>query len=70
MPREVPIHMLEIQEKRLIIIAKMKAQITKSLCPVRHVASNYAWLKRETVFEVSLVVSYHNYIVYYKPFLK
>ena len=32
------------------IIARMKAYITKLLCPVRHVACAYAWRRRQTVF--------------------
>ena len=32
------------------IIARMKAQITKNLGPIRHVACTYAWLQRETDF--------------------
>ena len=32
-----------------IIIARMKAQITKHLCLARHVDCIYAWIKRETV---------------------
>ena len=46
------------------IIARMKAQITKLVCLVRHVVYTYARVKR-LFFEVSFVVLAHNYIAYY-----
>ena len=33
-----------------VIIARMKAQISNLVCPIRHVACTYDWRKREIVF--------------------
>ena len=33
-----------------VIVARMKAQISNFVCPVRHMACTYAWRKREIVF--------------------
>ena len=42
----------EFQEKRMRwnYCKNDKAEITKRLCPVRHVTCTYAWLKREILF--------------------
>ena len=46
------------------IIARMKAQITKHLCLVSHVACNYAWLKTGTAFWIIICSFHHDYISY------
>ena len=72
-PREVPTHMLEYQEKGIgCLYFKNEAQITKRLCPVRQGYGLYLCLtkNRNCVFEASFVVFHHDYIVFYIPFSK
>ena len=52
------------------IILRLKAPITKLLCPVKHLTCSYAWLKKEIVFEATFVVFHHDYIAYYIAYWK
>ena len=66
-PREVPTHMLEYQEKGIgCLYFKNEAQITKRLCPVRQGYGLHLCLtkNRNCVFEASFVVFHHDYIVF------
>ena len=52
------------------IIARLKAPVTKLLCPVKHVTCSYAWLKKKVVFEATFAIFHHDYIAYYIAYWK